>query len=65
MKINLGTIEVDDEMRRAIRSRVGGNGLATRAEVKDLFLRLASLELVDVRFDYLNKMEAEAEANES
>lgn len=35
MKVNLGTITVSDETRRAIRARVGKSGLATREEVRN------------------------------
>lgn len=34
MKINLGSIEVTDEARRAFRKRQGKDGLATREELK-------------------------------
>ena len=65
MKVNLGAIEVSDDMRRAIRARYGKKGLATRAEVKNLFIDLATEGLVDVLTDWENDIEAEAEENES
>ena len=65
MKVNLGAIEVSDDMRRAIRARYGKKGLATRAEVKTLFIDLATEGLVDVLTDWENDIEAEAAENES
>lgn len=39
MRVDLGSIEVDDEQRRLIRRHVHGlSGLATRAEVRDFAL---------------------------
>jgi hypothetical protein len=35
MRVSLGTIEVPDEVRKAIRKTNGGKGDATRGEVKD------------------------------
>lgn len=40
MKIALGTIEVDNEVREAIRAYYGKGGRATRAEVKAAVLGL-------------------------
>jgi hypothetical protein len=34
MKVAIGTWEVPDEIRRAIRHRVGKKGLATREEIR-------------------------------
>ena len=48
MKVDLGTIEVTDEQRRAIRRHVGLTGLATRDEVRAFIVRngLADLDVV-------------------
>lgn len=35
MKVDLGSIEVDDDTRRALRKRDGKEGLASRDEVRD------------------------------
>ena len=35
MRVNLGTIEVNDRLRRAIRQNYGQGGLATRAQVQE------------------------------
>jgi hypothetical protein len=52
MKVNLGSITVDDQTRRAIRDRHGQRGLATRKEVKDLFIAMAMADLETVVADY-------------
>lgn len=39
MKVALGTIEIEDEHRKAIRKALGGKGQATRGEVKDFLLQ--------------------------
>lgn len=38
MKVALGTFEIDDDTRKAIRKELGGKGHATRGEVKDFLL---------------------------
>lgn len=48
MKVNLGTIEVTDVMRRAIRHRYGKTGLATRKEVRSLYAELAQGDIEDL-----------------
>lgn len=42
MKVALGTLEVDDDARKAIRKELGGKGHATRGEVKDFLLAALS-----------------------
>lgn len=58
MKVNLGTVEVTDAQRRAIRRWSGKAGLATRAEVRALYRALAEGDLADIY------AEGEAEAHE-
>lgn len=48
MKVRLGTVEVNDSVRRALRRRVGRRGLATHDEVRDFFLMVADAALDDV-----------------
>ena len=48
MKVNLGTIEVTDVQRRAIRHRYGKTGLATREEVRSMYTDLAQEDLQDL-----------------
>jgi hypothetical protein len=38
VKVALGTFEVDDDTRKAVRKELGGKGHATRGEVKDFLL---------------------------
>lgn len=38
MRVAIGTIDVDDDVKKAIRKRNGGNGHATRDEVKEWVL---------------------------
>ena len=38
MRAALGTIEIEDDVRKAIRQQLGGKGHATRGEVKDYAL---------------------------
>lgn len=38
MRVSLGTVEVDDDVRKAIRESIGGKGHATRGDVKDYAL---------------------------
>jgi hypothetical protein len=45
MKVRLGTIEVDDEIRRALRHRQGRPGLATRAEVRNAYRNQAEIDI--------------------
>lgn len=40
MRAALGTIDVEDDVRKAIRQQLGGKGHATRGEVKDYYLGL-------------------------
>lgn len=47
MKVNLGTIEVSDFTRRALRADQGRSGLATREEVRSAFLTFASAVIQD------------------
>jgi len=48
MKIALGTVEVTDDHRRAIRARLGKPGLATRGEVRRFVLANGLLALDDL-----------------
>lgn len=48
MRVALGTIEVSDEHRRAIRERLGRPGLATRREVQRFVLSNGMLALDDL-----------------
>lgn len=50
MRVNLGSIEVDDEMRRLIRKHVKGvSGVATRDEVRDFVIKsfCAEIEIIE------------------
>lgn len=40
MRVSLGTIDVEDDVRKAIRKLNGGKGDATRNEIKDYLLGL-------------------------
>lgn len=53
MKVALGTIEVDDVTRRALRHHIGLTGLATREEVRDAYLELAREDVVQIISDLL------------
>lgn len=46
MRVALGTIEISDETRKAIRKLSGGKGDATRQEVKDYLLDKLENEVV-------------------
>lgn len=46
MKIDLGTIEVTDEQRRAINQCVGMKGLATRDDIRRMAQNLVYEDLV-------------------
>lgn len=52
MKVRTPTVEVDDEVRRAIRSEVGKSGLATRAEVKAWVEQAVGAAFEDLMDDY-------------
>lgn len=56
MKVNLGTIEVGDVERRAIRHRYGETGLATRKEVRDAYIELAQEDIVELVSDLLKEL---------
>ena len=53
MKVNLGTIEVGDVERRALRHNIGLTGLATREEVRNAYLDLAYEDIVHMISDLL------------
>lgn len=53
MKVALGTIEVTDVMRRAIRNRYGKTGLATREEVRSEYIDLVHADMEEVISDLL------------
>lgn len=46
MKVALGTIEVSDEARKAIRKLNGGKGDATRTEVKEYLLNAIDQDVI-------------------
>lgn len=52
MKVRLGTIEIDDEERRAIRAYYGQRGLATRADVRAFFIAMAEADLETIVHDF-------------
>lgn len=52
MKVNLGTIEVHDDLRRAINARHGQPGLATRKDVRDTCLGHLHADLEAIQDDY-------------
>ncbi len=52
MKVNLGTIEVNDHLRAAIRLRAGYTGLATRKEVRKLVHDLLNGDLEIISLEY-------------
>tara|TARA_R100001129_G_scaffold168511_1_gene136768 strand:- start:85 stop:276 length:192 start_codon:yes stop_codon:yes gene_type:complete len=54
MKVNLGTIEVDDVQRRAIRHRYGKTGLATREEVRHEYISLVQGDMQEIVSDLLS-----------
>lgn len=57
MKVNLGTIEVDDDQRKLIAESEGGSGLATREVIRDTFVPnlikagIAALETASIEAD--------------
>jgi len=56
MKVDLGTIDVNDRWRRAIRHYYGKTGLATRAEVRSFLLALVSADMDNVEADLLQAL---------
>lgn len=46
MRVALGTYELDDEARKAIRKVLGGKGHATRGEAKDFLLAALNDDVV-------------------
>lgn len=48
MRVNLGTIDVGDVVRRAIRYHVGRKGLATRRDVRVFFDTCGTTTLDDL-----------------
>lgn len=55
MKVNLGTIEVNDLVRRAIAKYYGEKKIASRATVRSFFLDHASADLEQVVSEYQHK----------
>lgn len=55
MRVSLGTVEVEDLTRRAIRHHVGKKGLATRKEVREAFIDHASAVISDMVQEYRNE----------
>ena len=53
MKVALGTIEVTDVQRRAIRHRYGKTGLATREEVRREYIHLVEADMEEIVGDLL------------
>lgn len=56
MKVRLGTVEVGDFVRRAIRARYGQGGLATREEVRFIYKSNAEETLNDIAWEYQCKL---------
>jgi len=52
MKVRLGTVEVDDFVRRAIRARYGQGGLATREEVRFIYMSSGEEVLTDIACEH-------------
>lgn len=48
MKVSLGTIEVDDDVRRAVNDFLGKPGLATRETIRSVYLRCADADLNEI-----------------
>lgn len=61
MKIRLGTIEVDDNFRRALAYHYGIKKLATRDDVRQWAISCISATSDDVIFDYENSESEEEE----
>jgi hypothetical protein len=53
MRVRLGTIAVDDNVRKAIAAHVGKSGKCTRADVRAFYLKCgdADLAVVVAEFD--------------
>lgn len=58
MKVALGTIEVDDDVRRAINSYYGQTGLATRTTVRDFMVQAAEADLEELCYTYEQQQKA-------
>lgn len=52
MKVRLGTIDVDDDTRRAINAHYGKKGMATRADVRSFALSAVRGEVDNVLDDH-------------
>ncbi len=61
MRVAIGTVLVDDETRRAIRRYYGEKGLATRSEVRELFIALAESDLQCMKSDDEDDPSSEAQ----
>ena len=58
MKVALGTIEVDDGVRRAINAYYGYTGLATRDTIRSFMVNAATADLEEVCFNYEQQQQA-------
>lgn len=65
MRVALGTIEIDDAARKAIRKANGDKGAATRGEVKDYLLAKIESDIIPNIGAEPAQAEAPAEQNES
>lgn len=52
MKVNIGTMEFDDQLRRSIRHHFNQAGKATREECRSFVLMLVDADLETVQRDY-------------
>lgn len=61
MRVRLGSIDVDDDVRRAIRSLYGKSGLATREEVRNFWNNAADTDLSDVVHEWRRQQQDTSE----
>jgi hypothetical protein len=58
------TVEVSDELRRAIRAYYGQEGLATRQEVQEWYEHYGDSNNDDCLYDFMHSEQIESELNE-
>lgn len=58
MKVAIGTIDVSDDMRRAIADLLGKKGLATREDVRMCYQRIADADLLTILSEYETSQQA-------
>lgn len=63
MKVVLGTVEVSETMRKAIRHHYGQSGLATREEVKQAYLSSAEADLEIMKHEYEESIQKKEDKN--